>query len=72
MRWLDGITNSMDMNLGKLQERVEFRVGWCTVVRGAAVRHDLVTEQQQTSKQFLSSADIVDPPFSTRSSRVGW
>ena len=36
LRWLDGITDAMDMNLGKFGEMVRDRDAWCVAVHGVA------------------------------------
>jgi len=67
MRWLDGITDSMDMNLSKFQEIVKDRGAWCTAVHGVGKGHNLATEQQQQpwfpvyAKLLPSCLTLCDP-----------
>ena len=44
MRWSDGITDSMDMRLGKLCELVNEREAWCSAIHGGHKESDM-TEQ---------------------------
>ena len=46
MRWLNGITDAMDMNLGQLQKMVRDRETWHESMGTRRIRHDGATEQQ--------------------------
>ena len=66
-KWLNGITNSMDMSLGKLQEMVKEREAWRAEVHGLQrAGHDGVTEQQLT----VSKSSSCDPYHLTLRTRL--
>ena len=67
MRWLDGITDTMDMSLSKLRELVMHREAWRAAIHGVANRHDwgpeVNWENELSSRKYKGSCPRIHQPL---------
>ena len=61
MRWLDGISNSMDMSLSKVQELVMDREAWCAAVHGVAKSRTQLSDWTELNWISISESQLHQP-----------
>ena len=71
MRWLDSITDWMDMNLGRLPETVENREGWWATVHGVS-ESDMIEWLNWTDVNFVSFLEIISQIAKLMYNLIGW